>query len=490
MPKRLAVHFSDYFAIPPSTLSDYGTIDVSLLGDLPLFIDPFLLFSSDKQEYVNLHKKIIDYLVFLKDKSQGGAIRPGLLRAWFTFPEVKENWFGYSLSGNQGRGLGAKFASSLNSSYQGILRNFGNETLLQSSHLEKIGLIRSGVGKDNISDFTTNLIKEYLLEYTQAFAKKHLKAEQVREFSIEKVYFNYKTESWTPKRYILPAFGDNYIILTPMDILTLDEIWINRNDLNTRIPSIIHSLSNIELRDQLNNYILRTLSIENKKQREKALNKVIGDILNDHPEILDLYIKIKEDSQEEAKNDSATKVQFVQSLLIEQVKSLIDVLDKDTSFYSNSGETYPRAYERVMFLKDVIENKGGWRNFYVSRKPINKEENLQIMYRLTWFASSLDVNREVNNGTGPVDFSISNGAHDKTLVEFKLASNSKLRKNLENQTASYEKAGNTETSIKAILYFDDLQQDKVNKILKDLNLSKDRNIILIDASPKESASNI
>ena len=41
--------------------------------------------------------------------------------------------------------------------------------ITQTSHLEKAGLFEIGVGKDNISDFTTNLIKEYLLEYTEKF---------------------------------------------------------------------------------------------------------------------------------------------------------------------------------------------------------------------------------------------------------------------------------------------------------------------------------
>jgi hypothetical protein len=38
--------FSDYFEV----------------SDPPLFIDPFLLFNSDKPEYRRLHDSIIDYL--------------------------------------------------------------------------------------------------------------------------------------------------------------------------------------------------------------------------------------------------------------------------------------------------------------------------------------------------------------------------------------------------------------------------------------------
>ncbi len=484
------IYFSDYFGISPQIVDDYGAVDVSLISDLPLFIDPFLLFSSEKPDYVDLHSKMINYLVFLKEKSSFEGILPGLLKAWFTFPEVKQNWFGYALSGNGGSGLGIKFAKSLNRSYRNVLKNFGSEELLQSSHLEKVGLIQSGIGKDNISDFTTNLIKEYLLSYTQEFAKQHLSQSLLKEFNVEKVYFNYETETWISKRYTLPAFGDDYILLTPKDILTLDEMWINRNDLSNKIVGIIRSLSNEVLRDQLNNYINKALALGSRKMREKALAEAINRILEDNPELIDVYIKLKEDTKGEAKSDSSSKVAFVQNLLINQVRELVGSLNASTNFYEQDRNTYDGAYARVIFLKDVIENKGGWRSFYVNGKPVNNEGNLQIMYRLAWFATILDVNREVNNGTGPVDFSISNGRDDKTLVEFKLATNSKLFNNLANQTESYEKASDTRTTIKAILYFDDKQLNKVNKALKILRLTEDRNVILIDASPKESASNL
>jgi len=39
-------------------LNTYGGFDVSVASDLPLFIDPFLLFHSDKPEYQALHEGI------------------------------------------------------------------------------------------------------------------------------------------------------------------------------------------------------------------------------------------------------------------------------------------------------------------------------------------------------------------------------------------------------------------------------------------------
>ena len=50
-------------------MDQYGALDISLINDLPVFVDPFLLFNSKKPEYQNLHNDIIKYLRFLRDKS-------------------------------------------------------------------------------------------------------------------------------------------------------------------------------------------------------------------------------------------------------------------------------------------------------------------------------------------------------------------------------------------------------------------------------------
>ena len=73
-----------------------------------------------------------------------------------------------------------------------------------------------------------------------------------------------------------------------------------------------------------------------------------------------------------------------------------------------------------------------------------------------------------------------------------MASNSQLKKNLQNQVAIYDKANQTKESIKVILYFDTAEYLKVIGIIKELKLDNDRNIILIDAGNdnKKSASTV
>ena len=97
--------FSEYFEIDPRLLLEYGALDISLVCDLPLFIDPMLIFNSNKPEYKKLHEGIIKYFYFLAQKAQN-KLQKNEIKAWFKFSEVKNNWLGYSFAGNGGLALG------------------------------------------------------------------------------------------------------------------------------------------------------------------------------------------------------------------------------------------------------------------------------------------------------------------------------------------------------------------------------------------------
>ena len=107
------IYFSDVFSVDEETLDEYGAFNISLLNDMPLFIDPFLLYASEKQEYQELHSEIIKYLSFLRKQSSVITITPAKIKRWYVFPEVKQNWFGYSVIGNGGAGLGRTFGKAM-----------------------------------------------------------------------------------------------------------------------------------------------------------------------------------------------------------------------------------------------------------------------------------------------------------------------------------------------------------------------------------------
>lgn len=469
--------------MPAATLETAGLVNISLINDLPLFIDPFLLFNSSDPQHRLLHSELLKYLRFLRDKAAAGPISPGLLRAWLTFPEVKQTWLGFSLTGNSGRGLGMDFAKTLAANLSTVFSTFGEETVAKSSHLEKLCLLDSGVGRDKISDFTTNLIKHHLLGLSQGFATAHLPPSLRRQVAVSKTRFNYTTESWETHTFALPwhPFVSDYVLLTPKALLTKIDTWINKPDLYARFQDIADSVPNDQLREQVNNYLRLQLPIKADEATKEERETAIARTLREYPELIEYYIREKEDTGDRAAAESDRQVSETEAALIRQLGHFIGSLAAGRTFYTLPSDTYQETKARILFLRDVIENKGGHNIFYVGASPIRREADLHIMFRLTWFATPSDVSREVNDGRGPADFKISRGALDKSIVEFKLASNNHLRSNLAKQVEIYKRASDARFGLKVIVFFTEGELAKVRGILRDLDLIDNKDVILIDA---------
>jgi hypothetical protein len=82
----MATFFNEYFRVTKDKVDDYGAFNVSIINDLPLFIDPFLLFNSPKANYQQLHTDILKYMMFLRDKIIAGGVNNGRR------PRVRCHW--------------------------------------------------------------------------------------------------------------------------------------------------------------------------------------------------------------------------------------------------------------------------------------------------------------------------------------------------------------------------------------------------------------
>lgn len=480
--------FNEYFEVDQKLLDRYGALNICLEADLPLFVDPFLLFSSTNPEYRDLHDKIVGHLAFLRELA---VDNPEIGLALFQFPEVRQNWLGVCKWGNNGKGLGPKFARNVIDAFNGFYRNFGTETVTDASHIEKLTLVGSGIGRDFISDFTTNLMFEFLLSYTEKFAKQHLSDQQRKIFTV-RCSFDRELMVWQPKSFELPYFykrdrDEDFILLTPVNILTKDEAFICHSDFTSQFRTIANSLDNTALRDAVNLYFRGHLPANPKKDDiERAINATV----QKYPEILDYYIKKKESEKDKASALSTEKVEKLREELLATLTDLCKHIFANSKFYETKTTSYSEALQRAHFLKQVIEDNDGYRIFYKNGKPIASEETIQRIFRLTWFASPHDVNSEVNNGRGPADYKVSFGSRDSTIVEFKLGSSTSLKKNLMNQTEIYKKASKSISDIKVILCYTKAEIDNVIRILKGLKQENAENVIIIDATKKLSASKV
>lgn len=470
----MEIYFSEYFNVDPDALDNYGAFDICLMSDLPLFIDPFLLFNSDNPEYQSLHAGIIKYLQFLSRKASN-KLTPGQLKQWYYFKEVKQNWFGFTVLGNDGRALGKEFADSLNQSLGKILDLSSEEG---GGHLERVALMRGGVGRDGISDFTTNLIKHWLLEYTQEFARDYIDASKCDNFPVTRAEFNYQTETWQTKTYYLPKLGKDFVLLTPIDLLTKDDTWISHSDMIRNFDRLADAVGDDELRAAVNNYFSSRIG-EDPTVEER--NEVVQATINHFPELMDLYVTEREVQGDQAHDISSAKMETVKEVLVESVKEVIPDIKRNSNFYELPWTSYDEALSRTKAFKQYVEKQEGYK--LINRKgsiPADEKE-VQLYFGLIWCVTDFDVNREPNNGGGPVDYKISYGAGEKSLIEFKLAKSSSLKRNLQKQLEVYEAANKTHKSVKAVVCYTDEDVEKLNGVLKEIGLVGNESIVMIDA---------
>lgn len=471
--------FSDFFSVSPEAIKEYGAVDISLICDIPLFIDPLLIFNSEKPEYQKLHEEIIRYFHFLAVKAQG-KLTDHEIKAWFSFNEVKQNWLGYALEGNDGSALGKKFSDFLAQNIKFVLENHG---ISQDRHIEKIMLIYEGSGKDKISDLTVNLIKKFLLEFTETFALQYIDSKYLKIFPADKAYFNYDTESFVSKEYTLPCIRNkkgkfDYVLLTPYDILREDEPSINRKDYFQSHERIRSAIKNDVLKVQVDNYIWEAVARYEEKQREnnkkineKTVRKIesaaFEELTAEYPELYDYYVKLRESDTEEVKMRSLIELNTQITKIITNSKQIIDVFNENEYSGFEGLTAQEEAINRLKFFKHIIENCDAYRNFYVDGKCIALENDLQRMFKLVWYGTSFKADFETNNGRGPADVIISKGQSNQCIIEFKLASNTQLAHVFE-QVSIYEKANNAEGSVIVIFYFTEQQLYKTQRILSDL----------------------
>jgi hypothetical protein len=70
---------------------------------------------------------------------------------------------------------------------------------------------------------------------------------------------------------------------------------------------------------------------------------------------------------------------------------------------------------------------------------------------------------------------------DKSLIEFKLAKPTSLKRNLQNQVEIYEKANRTDQSMKVIIAYTDADLAKVAEVLAELELTGSPAVVVIGA---------
>ncbi|TKJ31433.1 MAG: hypothetical protein CEE40_01195 [Chloroflexi bacterium B3_Chlor] len=128
--------------------------------DIPLYVDPFLLWKSPSQQDQALHTSLINAFnqlnFLLKEGNKDRAVRDLVLTS-----ECPEVGLGYSRN-RQGVRIGEKKASEILSLFESI-PEYGQHGF---RHFEEIQLYIDGISKDRVSDICCSFLKSFLIDFT------------------------------------------------------------------------------------------------------------------------------------------------------------------------------------------------------------------------------------------------------------------------------------------------------------------------------------
>jgi hypothetical protein len=128
--------------------------------DIPLYVDPFLLWRSPSQQDQALHTALVNSF-----NRQNWLIRKGreqeALQNLITASECDEVGLGVSAI-RRGKRIGTATATEVLSLFR-LVPEYGQ---FGFTHFEEIQLYVDGISKDRVSDFTCSFLKSFLIDYT------------------------------------------------------------------------------------------------------------------------------------------------------------------------------------------------------------------------------------------------------------------------------------------------------------------------------------
>ncbi len=466
---------SSEFNIDVALLDTLGIINVLLDTDTLLFIDPLLLKGSNQREisdgaYQSYRKRFENIIKLLSLSKTVDDVPWRNAKRLLHFSEISWTCLGYGTT-VMGSGFGKDLISStLDTASQIVALGVNDIDLFMA-----LALFEEGIGPDRISDMTTNIILFDLIAFSQR-VNETLKL-PTKQFKIENK--NYQL--------INNPYSNQPIIFVPNDIVRDLPIASDWSDISRVVRE------NESLREKVNNHVGEIWATMTKKEKQRlkkaamqskeALQQVIDMIHEVEP----LPYKLKND-----KNGELFWTELLNRIPKEYPYDLSSYANKEL----NDNEIVEIANKILMQFKDLIENKGLWKELWNDEKHPRKEKAAQRLFFAIAYsyckANNIDITPEADSGNGPVDFKLSHAFNSKLLIEIKLSTNSNLVHGYEKQLEIYKKADDTDIGIFIIIdiggigkKLDDAQKIR-DKFIEEHGKASD--IWHIDGTQKASAS--
>jgi hypothetical protein len=201
--------FSKAFGINKSQ-PELDFVNIPLHTDIWLFIDPFAISQRVDPWSQECHRTLFSYFQHIVDFIRAGRLNEA--RALLLcLREPNEIRFGLSMKRPAGAGIGLYQAQQL---FEALRDSQAVKTGFLSS-LEECELMIEGIGRDKISDLTTNVIRAHLIAYTQQqCGLLNVTLQQVPMAPC----FDAQTMQWESGYHQVPVWKGKPVVLVPKAI--------------------------------------------------------------------------------------------------------------------------------------------------------------------------------------------------------------------------------------------------------------------------------
>jgi hypothetical protein len=415
-------HFSEAFGIDARPEDDW--FDPILESDTTLFVDPFLISDDDDPYWQNAYEGLIEFFnATLKLVAASGGDKRSA--AWkraaqlLSFKEPAEFALGYGDHTILGAGIGHGIGDAVLRTAHLAIRAGLDEV----QDLNELLLLGDNIGPDRIGDLVCNILKASFIEYTQRVAKRH--AIETTKLPVTNASWHRDELRWIDRYVNLPRnpnFPSLGVLLTPQRFLRrlptvdIDDFWDwawlhYGEDLKLKFNYQISTKADRAEIMRLARYQESQLWLEYVRSREKEPY----DIRSDPQNVRILY---------DGPPTFAALSTFTES----------PATPDDFCSYVGS---------LIHDFKWIVEDRRGWEILWSGRNPRN-ERTCQTLFEssliLVCRRADIDMSRESDTGTGPVDFKMSQGWERRALIELKRAQSSSLRPNVKFQLPQYLKS--------------------------------------------------
>jgi len=303
------------------TQAELDFVDIPLHTDIPLFIDPYAISKRSDNWSIECHNTIVDFFQRAVDVIRGKTDEEAI-KMFSRLNETNDTHLGFSIGKSQGRGVSGRQALLL-------YKKLKESTAVKTGFITELAdceLMVEGIGPDKISDITTKIIKNKLIEYTMS------QCSLLDIASVEATsghYWDRDSKTWVNNLFPLPVYKGKRVILVPKAFARSEFSYDYAEYYNHFILNYLQ-LEHLNANSSLVHTLKKGKKVVYKKALKESDNypcskEYIYKFSEKHPDVLQEYKEKKGKELQEVSNEEIVEgfdVSETASFLIKSLKSI------------------------------------------------------------------------------------------------------------------------------------------------------------------------